>query len=121
MRAQLFIVAALVGACSGPRASIEIEDAHSAFLGDGTHKVVVTVDVLAHDQLGGNIGTYCTSVTFAGQTDVERVCADDLSDGDRKTVRIVSEGDIGDSDSINIVVRLDDVDNGRIIIGPVFK
>lgn len=111
---------ALSGACSGPRASIEIEDARSALLGDGTHKVVVEVDVLAHDQLGGNIGQYCTAVTFAGQADIQRVCYSDLSDGDRRTVRIVSEGDVSASNAISITVRLDDVDTGRSLVGPAF-
>jgi hypothetical protein len=108
-------------ACSGPRATIEIEDARSMFLGDGTHKVVVEVDVLAHEQLGGNIGQYCTSVTYTGQTDIAQVCYQDLSDGDRRTVRLVSEGDLPDSDGISITVRLGDADVGRSLVGPVFK
>ncbi len=121
MRAFLVAGCALAVGCSGPRAAIEIEQAHSFYVDNDSRRVVVDVELLAHDQLGGNVGGYCTRVTFPGQADPAEVCYDDLEDGDRRTVRLVSTADILDGAMIAVRVRLGDVDVGRSLVGPVKK
>lgn len=103
-------------ACDEPRASIEILDAR-AFRGPD-NRVVVDVDLLAHEGLGKNVGIYCTRVTFAGQEDPAEECDADLEDGDTKTVRLVSDKDIAPGAAITVRVRLEHVDVGRSLAAP---
>lgn len=115
----LALLAVTALSCAGNRASIEIEDARASWVNLAvTRHVYVDVDLLAHDQLGGNIGWYCATLRIPGQNDVI-VCDDDLSDGDRKTLRLESASDVGDAVPINISVRHAGVGVGRDLVGPV--
>lgn len=106
-------------ACSGSRASIEIEDARVGWTNYPANRHInIDLDVLAHDQLGGPIGQYCVYTTIPFE-DVPVKCANDLSDGDRKTIRIESVGDVNDSINIMVTLRHADVDIGRSLVGPV--
>jgi hypothetical protein len=98
------VTALVVQGCTGPGASVEIEDANATR--DGGGHVVVDVDVQAHELLGGNVGTYCARVSFSGQSNRSVQCGQDLRDGDKKTVRVVSEGDPDPGSNINIDVQL---------------
>jgi hypothetical protein len=111
------VMATLLASCSdGPRASVEITGAR-AFRAPDKH-VVVDVDLVASEGLGGNIGTYCTRVTFTGQENPAEQCFADLSDGDTRTVRLVSEKDLDPGASIVIRVRLGNIDVGRTLAAP---
>jgi len=120
MRAALVMLAIAFGmaamACDGPGASIEITDAR-AFRG-ADNRVVLDVDLRAHEALGGSVGIYCTRVTFAGQGNPAEVCSADLEGGDTKTVRLVSDGDLEPGAAITIRVRLDRTDVGRSLAAP---
>lgn len=119
MRKLLLAIAALGLSCSGSRASIEIEDARAGWVNLAVNRhVYVDIDVLAHDQLGGNIGTYCAGLVIPAEETVH-VCDDDLSDGDRKTVRLESTGDVADGVAIGANIRHAGVGIGRDLIGPV--
>lgn len=121
------ILAALVLStlsCSGNRARIEVEDTRTGWVDFASNRrVYVELDLLGSDQLGGNIGRYCLTTKFAGTLQVPDACATDLSDGDRKTMRVESQGDQPEGVPINVVVTLvgagpaDFV--GRDLIGPV--
>lgn len=105
--------------CSGSRSSIEIEDARSSWVNLSANRhIYVDIDVLAHDQLGGSIGPYCATLVIPFQSNV-RVCDDDLSDGDRKTVRVESGGDVTDGVKIGVILGNAGVNIGRDLIGPV--
>lgn len=104
VRSLPFLAACGVLACEGPGAEITIEGARASR--DAQKRVVVDIDLVAREALGGNIGIYCTRVTFTGQPQPKTVCSADLSDGDRKTQRIVSDGDLNDGAAIAIRVRL---------------
>lgn len=108
MRGVVLFVLTLA-ACEGPRASIEIEDARVSR--DAANKVVAELDILAHDQLGGSVGLYCSQATFPGEPPIDR-CDADLEDGDRRTLRWVSTGTPGPG-VVNVRVRLGNVDNQR--------
>ena len=120
MRGALVMLAISFGvatiACDGPGASIEITGAR-AFRGADS-RVVVDIDLRAYEGLGGNVGTYCTRVTFAGQGNPAEVCSADLEDGDTKTVRLVSEGDVAPGAAITIRVRHERTDVGRSLAAP---
>jgi hypothetical protein len=117
MRWSISLLALL--SCSGARASIEVEDARASFVNLGVNRhIYVDTDVLAHDQLGGKIGQYCTTISIPLMVD-KTECADDLADGDRKTVRIESDIDVPDSVGIGIRVRHFDNNIGRGLVGPV--
>jgi hypothetical protein len=121
MSRRALVATALLGlaSCSGARASIEIEDARSGRVNLAVNRhVYVDVDLLAHDQLGGNIGQYCVTVFFTGFPNPD-VCAEDLSDGDRKTMRLESPNDQPDSVKIGVKVRHLHIDIGRDLVGPV--
>ena len=75
------------------------------------------VDLLAHDQLGGKVGIYCTQVTFPGETPIE-ACDADLEDGDRRTIRWVSLGTPAPGGLVNMRVRLGSVDDQRTLGAP---
>lgn len=106
-------------ACSGTRASVEIEDARTSWVNlEVNRHIYIDLDLLAHDQLGGPIGQYCASVVIPSQ-DTAHLCANDLSDGDRKTFRIESTGDVADSVNISVTLRHEGVNIGRDLVGPV--
>jgi hypothetical protein len=116
-----FALAVTAGAlsCSGPRASIEIEDARTSWVNLAVNRhIFIDLDVLAHDQLGGPIGQYCASVVIPFQ-DTAHACANDLSDGDRKTFRIESTGDVGDAAHVSVTLRHEGINIGRDLVGPV--
>jgi hypothetical protein len=102
--------------CDTAGASLQIRDARASR--DAQRRVVVDIDVRAHESLGGNIGTYCTKVTFTGQTDARQECKADLEDGDTKTIRMVSDGDLPEGAMIVVRVRLAAVDDGRTLFAP---
>jgi hypothetical protein len=108
-RLVVFVVSALASsACNDPDASIEITATRTAR--DPVRHVIFEVDLLGHESLGRNVGTYCTHVTFTGQADAVDRCDADLHDGDRKTLRFVSEN-VPDPGSLCAVrVRLGAVD-----------
>ncbi len=118
MRAFAFAFVGSLGvvACSEPRATLEVTDVR-AFRGSD-ERVVVDIDLVAHEGLGNNVGRYCTRATFAGQVAPTEVCSADLEDGDEKTVRIVSDGDLADEAAITVRVRLGSVDIGRSLVAP---
>lgn len=122
--AAVALGAAGIASCGGNRARIEVEDARAGWVDFASNRrVYVELDLLGDDQLGGNIGRYCLTTTFAGTLQVPDACANDLADGDRKTMRVESQGDQAESVPIHIVVSLigagpaDFV--GRDLIGPV--
>ncbi len=119
MRSLLLFGSLAIGlaACEDTGASLEITGARAHRLAD--KRIVVEVDLLASESVGGNIGTYCTRVTFAGQKAPAEQCDADLEDGDTKTVRLVSESErIFDGTPITIRVRLGNVDVGRTLAAP---
>ena len=120
MRGALLVlgisIGAAVSACDETGASVEITDARAFRAAGG--RVVVDVDLRAHESLGKNIGVYCTRVTFAGEVDPVEACSADLEDGDTKTVRLMSAGDPAPGAAITIRVRLDRVDVGRSLAAP---
>lgn len=107
----------LFGGCEGPHASVDITDARVSR--DAARHVVVEIDLEAQENLGGNIGTYCVRVTFTGQTDYREECRADLEDGDTKTVRFVSNGDLPVGAQIVVRVRLGATDIGRDLAAPL--
>jgi hypothetical protein len=118
MRPALLILSIAVGAaCADAGASIAIEDARAIRLPDG--RVAVDIDVAAKERQGGNVGTYCAAATFTGQARVVEQCYADLEDGDRKTLRLVSDdGSIAPGASIVIGVRVDQLGVGRTLVAP---
>lgn len=92
-----------VSACERP-ANVVIVEA-TPFRGEGA-RVVVDVELEGVDQAGGSAGPYCVSVhwfpigfdpafqgvqvRYVGETDFVSACGNDLGDGDRRTVRLVS-------------------------------
>jgi hypothetical protein len=106
MRARRFVLAVglvALSACDRP-AEVSIRDARASRGAD--NRVVVDVDLEAIEQAGGAAGPYCVSVhwfdigfdpapqgtqlRYLGETDFVSECANDLGDGDRRTVRLVS-------------------------------
>lgn len=79
----------LLLACEPERATVRITDA--SVVRDDQRRLVVDVDVEAHEGLGKNLGRYCVSIQWPGETDYLDRCDTDLEDGDTKTVRFVSE------------------------------
>jgi hypothetical protein len=116
MRTMLFALVLALPGCDDPGATLEITDARATR--DAGRHVVVDVDLLAREGLGGNVGTYCTRVTFTGQTAPREVCSADLEDGDAKTVRLVSDGDLAAGAPIAIRVRFGATDVGRSLAAP---
>ena len=119
MRSLLLLGCLAIGlaACDDTGASLQITGARAHRAVD--KRVVVDVDLVASESLGGNIGTYCTRVTFAGQETPVEQCSADLEDGDTKTVRLVSESDrISDGAPITIRARHANVDVGRTLAAP---
>ncbi|MBX3208732.1 MAG: hypothetical protein KF764_27110 [Labilithrix sp.] len=114
---SLFAGVLALAACDEPGASLQITGARAHRAPDA--RVVVDVDLVAAEGLGGNIGTYCTRATFAGQVEPVEQCNADLEDGDTKTVRLVSTSDrIFAGAPISIRVRLGNVDVGRGLAAP---
>lgn len=109
-------LAALVGACDDPGAALEITDARTFRADDA--RIVVDVDVRAHEALGGNVGVYCVRTSFAGQANAPEHCHADLEDGDRRTLRFVSDGWLAAGAAITVRVRLDRVDVARSLVVP---
>ena len=116
----LGLVWTCLGACSDePRASLAITAARVTRAPEG--RVIVDVDVVAYEGLGGNVGIYCTRATFGpGTDDAVEVCAADLEDGDTKTVRLVSNGFVAPGAAIGVRVRLGRVDIGRSLAAPPY-
>ena len=102
MRREIVFAAVLAG-CNDPTASIEITAMRGSR--DAAGHVVADTDVVGHESLGHDVGTYCLLVTFPGEADFTS-CNDDLRDGDRKTLRAVSLGSPDPGASISIRVRL---------------
>jgi hypothetical protein len=117
---RAIIALSLCSSCTDvPNVNIDITDAR-AFRGDAG-RVVVDVDLIAREALGGSIGVYCTRVTFPGETSFHETCAADLSDGDTKTMRFVSDKtDIPKGGQISVAVRLGIQNNnaGRTLGAP---
>jgi hypothetical protein len=101
-------------------ASLEITGARVARASEG--RVVVEVDLLASEAMGGNVGIYCTRATFAvgDRPPIVEQCAADLEDGDSKTVRLVSDQAIAPRTGVAVRVRLGRVDVGRSVEAPDF-
>lgn len=117
IRSSLLAAVGLVAlACDGPRASLEITGVHASRGED--RRVIIDVELRASENMGGNIGTYCTQVTFAGQADPAERCRTDLEDGDTATVRVISDGDVPEGGAINIRVRHFGVDIRRDLGAP---
>ncbi|MBX3201129.1 MAG: hypothetical protein KF894_23525 [Labilithrix sp.] len=115
--ASSLAAALTLGACDETGASLKITGARVHRAEDA--RLVVDVDLVASESLGGNIGWYCTRATFAGQAEPVEQCAADLEDGDTKTVRLVSTSDrIFDGAAISVRVRLGNVDVGRSLAAP---
>jgi hypothetical protein len=112
----LFAALLGAGACGDPGAAVEIRDAQASR--DAVRRVVVDVELLARESLGGNVGTYCVRVTFTGQAEPREQCSTDLQDGDTKVIRFTSDGDLPPNVPINIRVRLGSVDVGRSLAAP---
>ncbi|MBX3189837.1 MAG: hypothetical protein KF819_22620 [Labilithrix sp.] len=90
---------------------------------DADGRVVVDVDVEGVEQSGGSVGLYCVSVhwfppgVFRGQPAAHRyfgevdhvvLCATDLGDGDRRTVRLPStRTDLPPGMPARVQIRLD--------------
>ncbi|HVJ92217.1 MAG TPA: hypothetical protein VM580_20595 [Labilithrix sp.] len=104
-----------LGGCEDPGAKLEMLDAR-AFRADG--RVVVDIDLRAHEALGGNFGIYCTSVTFPGQERPAEQCSADLEDGDTKTVRLLSDGWVAPGASMSVRVRWDRAAIVRTLAAP---
>lgn len=115
-RLALLLASTLALGCSDPRAGLELTDARAWRADDG--RVVVDVDLLAHEGLGGNIGTYCTRVTFQWQDHPAEVCRADLEDGDTATVRLLSDARLGEGTLITVRVRHAAVDQTRTLAAP---
>lgn len=115
LHSALLLIAAL-GGCDASDAGIEIVGSRVWRAAD--KRVAVEVDLEAHERLGDNIGTYCTRVTFAGQTNVVEECRADLEDGDTRTVRVLSEGDLPEGAAITVRVRIAGIDVGRTLLAP---
>jgi len=120
MRAGALLLGITIGAaalgCEDTGAAIEILDARAFRAPD--NRVVVDIDLRGHESLGGNVGIYCTRVTFAGQENPAEECSADLEEGTVRTVRLTSEKDIAPGAAITIRVRLDRVDVGRSLAAP---
>jgi hypothetical protein len=101
-----------------PGAALEIVDARSA-RDPGTRRVSVDVDLRARESLGGNIGVYCVRTTFAGQAEPRETCAADLEDGDLKTLRFVSDGEVAAGAAIQVRARLGATDAERFLAAPL--
>jgi hypothetical protein len=115
-RRSFFAIAALLAGCQDTGAAVTIKDARATR--NAEKLVVVDIDLEARERLGGNVGTYCTRVTFAGLPNPQEVCATDLRDGDTKTQRIVSNGFVNDGAAISIRVRLDTQDEEWNLVAP---
>jgi hypothetical protein len=111
MSLQRFLAAVAFVALSGcddPDAGIEITKTRTER--DPARHVIFEVDVLAHESLGKNVGTYCTEATFVGQASPIDRCDSDLHDGDRKTLRFVSENVPDPGSACTVRIRLGAID-----------
>jgi hypothetical protein len=105
MRAVLTscLLAAVLGAGCDHSATVLVVAARPSR--DPDNRVAVEVEVEAVEQAGGSVGRYCVSVHwfspgfnpttevqrfYQGELDWIEACASDLEDGDRRTVRLVS-------------------------------
>lgn len=104
-----------LGACDAPRATVGVTDARASR--DAAGRVVVVVELQASEGLGGNVGSYCVRVSFAGEADRED-CRADLEDGDTVTLRFVSSGALPAGAAIGVRVRLGAVDVRRTLAAP---
>jgi hypothetical protein len=104
--------------CDEPGATLRLVDVRASRTPE--NRVAVDVELVADEGLGGNIGVYCTRVTFEAQAVPAELCSTDMEDGDIKTVRLVSETDLGavPNPSISVRVRHARVDLGRSIVAP---
>lgn len=119
MRRALLVLATItcLAGCEDTDASLNIESATATRTPD--KRVAVDAVLAAEEGLGGNVGNYCVTVTFAGQDYPAQICAADLRDGDRKTVRLVSDkASIAPGAAISVRVRLATVDVGRSLVAP---
>lgn len=108
----------LLAACSGTLAQIEIRDVRVARVSDTDRHVAVEVDVRATEGGGGNLGRYCVDVSFPGDSVLQRVCQQDLTDGDVRTIRLVSEAETGAGASLVITARLANYIDSEIRLAP---
>lgn len=105
MRRAILILPLLVG-CSGPLAQIDIRDVRVARVSDTDRHVAVEVDVRATEGGGGNVGRYCVDVNFPGDTVLQRTCEADMTDGDVRTVRLVSQAETAAGATLVVTARL---------------
>jgi hypothetical protein len=119
MRRLFLVLLPLLLACDGARASVEVEEDHIRFFDATSHRVLIQLDLLGHDQLGGSVGWYCIRTTFPQDPAPVTSCFDDLSDGGRKVFTATSINDQNNSASIDVTIRNNDVDDGRTLIAPV--
>lgn len=106
----------LTCACNDPGATLEITDIRTGRLPD--RRVLVDIDVLAHEFLGDNIGTYCTRMTFTGEPNFVEHCSADLEDGDTKTIRFISERDLPPGALLTVRIRLGKQETRRDLAAP---
>jgi hypothetical protein len=90
MRRGVFVAVLFVLGCEPERATVRILGASISREAE-TKKLVVDVDVEAHEGLGNNVGHYCVSVQWPFDPKYTDKCASDLEDGDTKSLRFVSE------------------------------
>jgi hypothetical protein len=114
--ASLFGLGAVTGCQDDVGAAVDITDMRVSR--DPQKRVVVDVDLVAREALGRNVGVYCTEVTFAGQDTPHDECKADLDDGDKKTLRVVSDGDVPEGGDVSVRVRLGAVDVRRSLAAP---
>ena len=107
---------ALALGCSDPHAQIEVTGVRTWRAPDA--HVVVDVDFVASEALGGNIGMYCTRATFPWQKEPAETCKADLEDGDTATVRLVSNAWLPKGALITVRVRHAATDQTRTVVAP---
>ena len=103
-------------ACNDARAGVDVTDVRASREPD--QRIAVDVDLVAHEGLGGPLGTYCTRVDFPWQPRPAEVCKADLHDGDTTTIRLVSDLTLAPGAPIHVRVRHFGVDHTRDLAAP---
>ncbi len=110
------LACALVAACEdSPGATVTLTDARISR--DPAKNVVVEIDLLGHERLGGRVGTYCLRVTFVEEADVRDECKKDIEDGDTRTARFVGPN-LAPGAVVKVRLRLNATDERRDLVAP---